>query len=384
MKTDDYAIVQIHHQFPPLQSPGVIRNFFLARTFQKKFKNSYIITGSVPPSKRDSFLPIQEYYGVIKSVNYFDFRQVFQFFKKSKSATINEKVKKNVFAKWFLKFRNTYPFILLFGDGGFNYAFNAIREIRKILNHHPKAIIFSSYPPYIDHFIASKIKKKYPKTIWVADFRDLHLEPIYQSTFFPKYQYRQNLKMLRNADLICSISDGLVHQLKKYNRPTLTLYNGLRTAISNSSNHYKKFTLAYTGSLYKSFRDPAILFSSINNLLTTGIIQKEHLQIIYAGLHHKEFTALINEYELKELYTDLGFIERKQAIEIQQKAHINILLSSSSEEHYGVLTGKFFEYLAALNPILLLINGPRDVEFEKIFSGLKAGLSSMMKCSRSI
>jgi len=59
---------------------------------------------------------------------------------------------------------------------------------------------------------------------------------------------------------------------------------------------------------------------------------------------------------------------------IQQRSHINLLLSWASENQQGILTAKFYEYIAAQNPILLIIKGSKDVEFEKIFDELNAGL----------
>jgi hypothetical protein len=51
-----------------------------------------------------------------------------------------------------------------------------------------------------------------------------------------------------------------------------------------------------------------------------------------------------------------------------------LLLSWASENQQGILTAKFYEYIAAQNPILLIIKGSKDYEFEKIFDELQAGL----------
>ena len=52
---------------------------------------------------------------------------------------------------------------------------------------------------------------------------------------------------------------------------------------------------------------------------------------------------------------------------------MNLLLSWASENQQGILTAKFYEYLAARNQILLIINGSKDEEFESIFKELQAG-----------
>jgi hypothetical protein len=49
-------------------------------------------------------------------------------------------------------------------------------------------------------------------------------------------------------------------------------------------------------------------------------------------------------------------------------------LTSALPNYGGILTGKFFEYLAACKPILVLINGAQDPEFEQIMTHLEAGI----------
>ena len=66
-------------------------------------------------------------------------------------------------------------------------------------------------------------------------------------------------------------------------------------------------------------------------------------------------------------------VTQDDAMTIQNRSHINLLLTSSSPELTGVITGKIFEYFEALNPTLCLINGVYDPEFEQLFSDLNAG-----------
>jgi hypothetical protein len=57
----------------------------------------------------------------------------------------------------------------------------------------------------------------------------------------------------------------------------------------------------------------------------------------------------------------------------QRTSHINLLLTTATAEWSAVLTGKFYEYLVADRPILVLI-GVQDIEFESIMNELNAGL----------
>jgi glycosyltransferase involved in cell wall biosynthesis len=373
VKKNDFAVIQLHHQFPPLHSPGVLRNFFIAKTFQTFFKDQLILTGEWSGPAMDSSQKDLENVLNIERVPFLDLRRIVHFISENKDHTVDEKIKEGVVIRWFLKWRNAYPFVLLLGDGGPLYIYRMLKKARHFIRKHPQTIIYSSFPPYVDHFIAYRLKRQFPSLIWIADFRDLHVEPIYKTVMFPRYQIKRNAKMLKHADLITSVSEGLASQLKKYERPVQVMYNGLRAPAVRQSNHIKKFSLSYTGSLYKSYRDPGPLLSVLKSMVELNPERKDKLQIIYAGRHGSAFRDLIVRYKLEDIFENKGMLSRKNALELQQRTHVNVLLSSSSEEHYGVLTGKFYEYLAACNPILLLVNGPKDKEFEQIFSDLSAG-----------
>ena len=82
----------------------------------------------------------------------------------------------------------------------------------------------------------------------------------------------------------------------------------------------------------------------------------------------------IKRYNLEEFFLSKGMVSHETSKRIQRQCPINLLLTSSTPEWTGVMTGKFYEYLAAQNPILVLINGTQDIEFETVMADLDAGL----------
>ncbi|MBK8350048.1 MAG: hypothetical protein IPL08_21440 [Saprospiraceae bacterium] len=81
--------------------------------------------------------------------------------------------------------------------------------------------------PYADHVVAWLLKKKHPHVKWVADFRDLHIEPIYKNILWPGLQRWFEKKILRHADVVTSVSEGLSSKLKDYHPNVLTLTKGV-------------------------------------------------------------------------------------------------------------------------------------------------------------
>jgi hypothetical protein len=103
-------------------------------------------------------------------------------------------------------------------------------------------------------------------------------------------------------------------------------------------------------------------------------VNDQKIQISYAGTEKGIWHKWVDDFRLQKINTFHGIVSMQEAKLIQQKSHINLLLSWASENQQGILTANFYEYLAAQNPILLIIKGTKDFEFEKIFDELQAGM----------
>lgn len=277
-----------------------------------------------------------------------------------------ESEKQSLMARSAIKAINSFPLLPYLGEGGKKYINEGFRQGSAFLKKNPEAIIYSSFRPYADHLIACRLKKKFPKTTWIADFRDLHLDPLYKQYYWEAYQKRTNRKILKSADLVLTVSKGLANSLKALCPNVHVLRNGIPKP-EPSTQTFKKFTICYTGSLFKEERDPTPLLQCIQQNLDQNIWEASKLQFMYAGKDQATMSKWIQQHNLDDIFNTKGELSRKEALELQRSAHINVLLSSSQSGYQGVLTGKFFEYLAAANPILLLLKGDHDEEFEEIF-----------------
>ena len=83
--------------------------------------------------------------------------------------------------------------------------------------------------------------------------------------------------------------------------------------------------------------------------------------------------AIASECGIEDIFEDEGFVKREQASLVQDQSHINLLLTSSSPEHQGVLTGKLFDYIESRRPVLCMINGVFDEELEAFFNKYNLG-----------
>jgi hypothetical protein len=291
--------------------------------------------------------------------------------KSKQGARFSETQKKSKLVQWFIWVQRSFPFNVILAEGGVLYIMLAYFKACRIIRKEKTTVVLSSFMPYADHMIAFLLKSTFPHLFWVADFRDLHIEPIYKNIIWPKFQRRVEHWILRKADVITCVSEGISQKMRMYGRPTVTLTKGVQTRAKIAPYH--PFTIAYTGSLFLHYRDPKPIFMAIRSLVEEGSIASDDIRFVYAGKDSATMKMWAYECNLGQQYVDLGFLSRDESLNVQGASHINVLLTTASKDHQGLLTGKLFEYFEAGNPILCLIQGDRDTEIEDIFASLHAG-----------
>lgn len=355
------SILLINYLFGDSVGTGSVRSTKFSESFVNHFDNVHVIT------QKDC----KSHDGVIISpINIDSLKEKAK--RKDQHQVVNEETKKTIWYGLLSKLMASFPTNLLLAEISIFYIQKAVKIASELIEKENIGYIFSSMQPYGDHYIAYLLKKKYPHLKWIADFRDLYIEPVYDSVYLPKWQRKIEQKILDQADVVTTVSEGLVQHLKDYNRPTYSVMRGM--SMREDLPFYDRFTISYTGSLFQNFRDPRPLFLVIQELVSNGDMDVNDLQIIYAGKDQNVFSEWIDQHNLEGVFTGLGLITRQDAQTIQSKSHINLLLTSSTPEWQGVLTGKVFEYIESGNATLCLINGVKDLEFENLFQELNAGV----------
>lgn len=374
-KTTDYApnLLMISYYFPPVKAVGAVRigNFFKhARYYFRKVcvlttSNQHIFQQDEEPPPYES----------VNHIPTLDFRRILSFVQKNVTYFSSRK-KKHPIKQFIIKLIDSFPFNLLIGDGGLLYILAGYWKARKTIKKEGITHLFSSFRPYSDHAIAYLLKRSFPDLYWIADFRDVQVDPNRKNVLFPAFQHWCNRRILKKADLLTSVSRGYTEYLRQYNDHTYCLNNGIEADPSTTllNSPYDKFTISYTGTVYPSLQDPDILLRALKELIDGEKIKAEEVQIVLAGRDREVWEEWLARYDLQQLLVDKGALPRSKALEVQHRSHLNLLLSWSSLQLKGVLTGKLYEYLHAGHPILSVINGTADPEFEELFDEFQAGL----------
>jgi len=363
----------VSYYLPPTKTVAALRIFNFHFEAKKYFSDIHCIT----TSNRNLFQ--KENYSFDDSntsvIPTWDLRW-FLLKKNDASPGLKGRDKNSFLFRYFTKIIHSFPFNILLADGGFIYILKGYSTSKKRIKEHNINYIFSSFKPFADHLICYLLKRWNPNLFWVADFRDLHVDEVRKNVFLPEFQLWFNQKILKKANIVTTVSDGLANHLKQLHSDVYVLRNGISilNQIDLSFPPYEKFTISYTGSLYEGQRNPEILFKTIQRLINEKKIDAENINIKYAGNDKELWMEWLEKYNLQNIGICHNSLPFKESLEIQKRSQVNLLLTWASQSTQGVLTAKFYEYVAAKNPILTLINGTRDQEFEKIFQAFSEGV----------
>ena len=220
-------------------------------------------------------------------------------------------------------------------------------------------IVVSTYAPYTAHLAAYRIRKGRHADYWVADYRDLWTDDhIFKGLpLVVWYERMLERQLISKADLLTTVSAPLCKKLQdRFGKTTLTIENGYEpddlVSLSQKSAFEglpKKIRILYTGSIYKSTRDPSPLFEAIKrisiNVSESNLL--ENLEVVFVGGNIALLQEMIAEMGVERWVRLEGFVTRAQALTMQRDADVLLFLESNVNGADGILTGKIFEYLSS-------------------------------------
>jgi hypothetical protein len=373
-KIKSSTCIFISYYFPPIKSVGVIRNFHLAQIFHKIFTDLYILTTS-----NQQILPKEEAdlssFKSIELINTIDYRTIIQrFYTKNKNTHYPESIKQNKLIQWLIKANEPLPFNLFVGEGGLLYLIDGYSKAKKIIKRtNTKTFVITSFRPTANVLIGFLLKVNYPHIIWINSFQDAPYDRIRKNTIIPNLQNYLWLKMLKQSNLNITTSQGVKNSVDLLNNDTITFENGVdfRENLTHSS---EQFTISYTGSLYHDLRDPSLLFEALTHLVFSEKIQVNKLKIIYMGKDIAKWKSFCDTYPLlfNAFYIE-NITERNHSLEIQQKSHINLMLTWSESSQGGTIPAKLYEYIGAGNYIISLVKGIENSDLSHLLTTLQIG-----------
>jgi hypothetical protein len=357
-------LLMIAYKFPPMHNTSCVRTWGFHQSIKPYFDTVTVISTSNRHLLRQEVVDMCD--AEVYDAKTLDYRTVLQR-KENEQSVLTDNSKESPIGKFAQKLNASYASLYIFGEGGIKYIRAAFKIGKKLLEEKSITHIFSTFSPYADHIIAHRLKAKDTSLFWIADFRDLHIDPTQSNMMFRNQQRKWNSKILKTADIITTVSKGLALHLKEFNSNVYVLRNGIEELSAGTVPlKSEKFIISYTGSMYGDRRNPDMMLRAVADLIKTNSVDSTKFLLLYAGKDSGVWRGKTNEFGLGDIFEDRGLVSRKEALSIQRDSNINLLLTYSSSELTGNITGKIFEYFNARRPVLVLINGPRDEEIENL------------------
>jgi len=275
-------------------------------------------------------------------------------------------------------YRYSYKAIVDYPDRGKGWKPSAVKAGSDLLQSENIEAMISSSPPVTSHLIAKELKVK-QGIPWVADLRDLWSQNHYYSygpirKFFDR---RLELKTFLLADALVTVSAPLAERLSQLHngKPTYSITNGFDPdkLSHGQANLISKFTITYTGQIYRGKQDPLKLFAALRDLVSKGTMNPEEVEIRFYGTRNELIAREIEEHELSAMAKQYGIVPRETSFEKQRESQLLLLLNWEDRRERGGYTLKIFEYLAAQRPILVT-GGSGDDVVKELLDETKAGI----------
>src|SRR5699024_4274751 len=157
---------------------------------------------------------------------------------------------------------------------------------------------------------------------------------------------------------------------QKTNKPIKVITNGYLELTTESQPLSSKFSLSHIGSLL-SGRNPEVLWNTLAEICNENAKFSNDLVLVLDGTVSREVVDSIQRAGLKESLQLKVYLSHQEAILLQQKSQMLLLLEINAQKTKGIIPGKFFEYMAAKRPILAI--GPKDWDVARLIEETQTG-----------
>lgn len=244
----------------------------------------------------------------------------------------------------------------------------SVKFLSEYLQDNKIDTIITTGPPHSVHLIGLNLIKAHPIK-WVADFRDPWTQIGYHKklklTDSSELEHRKlEQQVLDMATHIITTSYTTRVQFEKQTKTPITVItNGYDTQESVENKLDDKFTVAHIGSLL-SGRDPKNLWEVLGELARENGSFKNDLQLKLVGAVSQDVLVSIRNEGLEDNIELTGYVSHAEAVSIQKRSQVLLLIEIDIDDTRGIIPGKLFEYMAARRPILAL--GPEKWDVERI------------------
>ena len=240
----------------------------------------------------------------------------------------------------------------------------ACKTGRQIIREEKIKVIFSTAPPYTTHLIGRKLKRE-TGIPWVADFRDSWIgwlsTPQWRPGIARRIETRMEESVLRDADKLLTVSvgvkDDLLSRHGNYNDARWVLLpNGFDSSDFENVRQMPKdsrIVITYAGSMYGA-RNPGTLVRALEEMQGDGVDLESKLLVRIVGRVGDAIANMLDASGVASLFERIDYLPHGDCLGYLMASDYLLLIVDDAPANRGILTGKLFEYIGMVKPVLAL------------------------------
>lgn len=245
---------------------------------------------------------------------------------------------------------------------------------RAIIRDWRPDVVVGSAPPNSGLVAAARIARACGSP-WVSELRDLWVD----NSYYHEPGWRLWLdrllewRTLSSAAGLVSVTPRWTDALRRrYRQPIACIFNGYveedfpPDPLGPPRDGVVR--ILYAGSLYAGYRDPTPLFRAIGLLGA----ERDRVAVDFYGPSPEELTPLAAAHDVLDRVFIHEPVSYRTSLALQTAADALLLLQWNNEKDAGNIPAKFYEYLGARRPILLL--GYPDGDLAAMIRERRAGV----------
>jgi glycosyltransferase involved in cell wall biosynthesis len=256
----------------------------------------------------------------------------------------------------------------------------SVKFLSTFLEANDIKIIITTGPPHSMHLIGYKLKRKYPKLKWIADFRDPwsewgFLDSLRVTTPARKIHKKLERQVLQAADVVTTITPFYVRHFERLGgRKVNLLSNGFDDddfrSLSIHKNH--KFLIRHVGIVNEKC-DPRPFLLTIEKLINESPDFAQHVQVEFIGQVFHEVVEFVNSRkELKNCVIFTPTVPHKELLLLYGTSSLLLLILTGYKDAEGYMPGKLYEYIATGLPVLGV--GPEEGDAARLLKDTGNGV----------
>ena len=234
----------------------------------------------------------------------------------------------------------------------------SVNFLKKYLKENPVDAIVSTGPPHSMHMIAKKVAGT-TGIPWLADFRDpwtrmYNFKYMNNTRLVEAIHRKMEKDVVQRADAVVVVTNVMKEEYLELGPKRIeVITNGFDQSdfAGEPESPEEKFTITYTG-LFVKDRNTKVLWRLLGEKVKSDLVFANDLRIRIIGQTDETIWKDISDNGLDKNLIKMDYMPHSQVVKWQQAARVLLLAGGQEPEAKGILTGKFFEYLAARRPII--------------------------------